>query len=130
MDQLILKKNNFNKFEIFINNGRDKIELSLNKIFDAISIEDIGEFYINSIDKDGTGQDYNYNILEQLPKINIPIIFAGGAGNPTHIINCLKNSKVDAASTAHLFNFIGNSLENTRKKAITEGIELATWGNF
>jgi len=125
-----IKKSNLHNFEIFINNGRDKIELSLNEIFDAISIEDIGEFYINSIDKDGTGQDYNYEILEQLPKINIPIIFAGGAGNPTHIINCLKNNKVDAASTAHLFNFIGNSLENTREKAISEGIELATWEYF
>ncbi len=121
------KNSNNGKYKIFIENGKKELNFNLDNIKENLPINDIGELYINSIDKDGTGQDYDYKILDNLPILNIPIIFAGGAGNPRHIITCLKNNKVDAAATAHLFNFIGNSLEKTRQEAIKEGINLANW---
>ena len=88
----------------------------------------IGEIYLNSIDNDGTGNGYNFEILNFVPNnINMPIILAGGAGNYFHFAEGLKNTKVDAVATANLFNFIGDGLINARKKLIEENFNLVVW---
>ena len=90
----------------------------------------LGEIYLNSINKDGTGQNYDFNLLDLIPKgFSLPLILAGGAGRPEHIIEALSNPKVDAASTSHLFNFMGKSLKVTREKALEKKISLAFWPN-
>ena len=67
----------------------------------------VGEVILNSIDKDGTGFGYDIEVINNLKKnINCPIVISGGAGNHKHISEALSNEKVDAASTANLFNFI------------------------
>ena len=51
-----------------------------------ISTFQIGEIFINSIDKDGTGMGLDLNILRKIPKNFIkPIILSGGCGNYNHI---------------------------------------------
>ena len=54
-------------------------------------------------------------------------ILSGGAGKYQHFIEGLENKKVDAVATAHLFNFIGNSLEDSRIALLKEGYNLAKW---
>jgi len=45
----------------------------------------IGDLYLNSVDGDGTGQGYDLEVLDLLPKdFGVPVILAGGAGNANH----------------------------------------------
>ena len=39
----------------------------------------------------------------------------------------MEDKKVDAVATAHLFNFIGSSLEDSRTALLKEGFNLAKW---
>ena len=39
----------------------------------------------------------------------------------------LKDPRVDAAATAHLFNFVGDGLEKSRSALLEEGFNLAVW---
>jgi imidazole glycerol-phosphate synthase subunit HisF len=88
----------------------------------------IGEIYINSMDRDGTGQGYDLKILELLPKnISKPVILAGGVGNALHLAEGINNPHVDAVSTAHLFNFIGDGLRDARNSLINSGVDLPLW---
>ena len=88
----------------------------------------VGELYINSIDKDGTGQGFDLGMLDWLPKnLEIPVIIAGGVGNAAHFLEGLLDERVDAVATANLFNFVGNGLEIARKSLISNGEVLATW---
>ena len=59
----------------------------------------------------------------------IPLIFAGGVGNASHLIEGLKDNRVDAVATAHLFNFVGDGLKKARKniEENEHSIELAKW---
>jgi cyclase len=59
--------------------------------------------------------------------ISSPLVICGGAGNASHLVNGLKNSRVDAVATAHLYNFIGDGLSNARKIILNSGIRLASW---
>lgn len=88
----------------------------------------IGELYLNSMDRDGTGQGLDTELLAELP-LNVakPVILAGGAGNAAHLAKGLEQERVDAVATAHLFNFVGDGLSKARRAVVDVGITLAHW---
>ena len=91
--------------------------------------KDVGEIILNSINKDGTGMDFDYDLLNLIPKKNSkPIILSGGAGNSSHLKKALSHSQVDAVATANLLNFIGNGLIEARKDLLNDGLNLAVLG--
>ena len=101
---------------IYYQNVEEKKEKkNLEEFLENFNFNLIGELYLNSIDRDGTGQGYDFNMLNLLSKkMNIPVILAGGAGNSTHLLEGLLDKRVDAVATAHLFNFIGDGLKKAR----------------
>ena len=117
-----------NEYKVYIENGSFEIDYNLSEYLDYIKKLNIGEIYLNSISKDGTGQ--GFDILNQrhlLKKIVSPLIIAGGAGNENHLIEALKNKYIDAVATANLFNFLGDSLPKSRQKILDENIKVAIW---
>ena len=66
-------------------------------------------------------------MLNSLDLISLPLIFAGGAGKYEHMAEILDKPIVDAVATAHLFNFLGDSLQQARKSLISHGFNLAIW---
>ncbi len=116
------------KFDIYIDNGSIKIELEFAEFIQHIINVGIGEIYLNSMDKDGTGFGYMFDLLDHLNIIvKVPIIIAGGAGNWHHLLEGLQHDMVDAVATANLFNFIGQGFPNARKQLLNSGINLAKW---
>ena len=88
----------------------------------------IGELYLNSMDRDGTGQGYDLRLLDLLPGNMLkPVILAGGVGNASHLAAGLADPRVDAVATAHLFNFVGNGLKKARQTLISGGVDLPLW---
>lgn len=88
----------------------------------------VGEIYLNSIDRDGTGQGYDMQLLDQLPPNMLkPLILAGGVGNAIHLAEGLADPRVDAVATAHLFNFVGDGLMQARRSLIAGGTVLPEW---
>lgn len=86
----------------------------------------VGEVYLNSIHRDGTGQGYDFEALNALPSDwNIPLIYAGGAGQSSHLQLALEHPAVDAAATANLFNFVAGGLAQARQQLLHAGIPLA-----
>jgi len=114
--------------EVWINNGSQKIpELFQEWISTVISLG-VGEIYLNSIGKDGTGQGYFWEAIKMLDyNIGIPLIISGGAGNQHHLLEGLKTSIVDAVATANLLNFVGNGLPIAREFLVEQGAPLAKW---
>ena len=85
-----------------------------------------GEIYLNSIDRDGTGQGLDFDILKKINKsFSKSIILCGGVGNKDHIYKGMKISKLDAIATSNLFNFIGDGFSNSRNYLINKKINLA-----
>lgn len=116
------------KYDIFIKNGSLQLNSNPKNAIANLPIEAVGELYLNSMDRDGTGQGYDFGLLKLLPEgWSNPVILAGGAGNGNHLIEGLKNPAVDAVATAHLYNFVGDGLKNAREKVLVSNIELASW---
>ncbi|MEI6713050.1 MAG: HisA/HisF-related TIM barrel protein [Verrucomicrobiota bacterium] len=113
---------------VWIENGSCEVEMPIDDYWRVIIGSPIGEIYLNSINRDGTGQGYDFTLLDSLPKnLSIPVIFAGGVGNATHLANGLMDSRVDAVATANLFNFVGDGLLQARRQLIEMGFLLPNW---
>ena len=121
-------KFNGNDYDIFIEDGKVKIDFQLEKYIRYLEDLGVGELYLNSIDKDGTGFGYDSSLISKINYLTkIPLIIAGGAGNENHLSAGFKIDNVNAVATANLFNFIGDGLPNARKKIIDSGLNIANW---
>lgn len=116
------------KKKILIKNGTHEIESDIKKYLNKVSKLPVGEIYLNSIDKDGTGMGLDFSILDFLPKNNNKsIIISGGSGNSEHIANGLKNNSIDAIATANLLNFVGDGLLKAREELLKKNFNLPIW---
>jgi len=125
---LDLKRSEGGKFEILIESGTRALDSVATEELQRLSNGEVGEWYLNSVDRDGTGQGYDLALLDQLPADwSVPLILAGGAGNASHLAIGLSDARVDAVATAHLFNFVGDGLKQARNSLLSSGVELAKW---
>jgi len=123
-----LKRSKSGEFQVWSEDGGKLNEAPAKDLLKRALKDSVGEIYLNSMDRDGTGQGLDFEILELLPeKVNKPIIIAGGAGNSDHLMVGLKDSRVDAVATANLFNFVGDGLKKARQELLSGGIVLPMW---
>ena len=116
------------QWKAFVSNGSEEVFLKVNEYIRQIAALGVGEIYLNSMDRDGTGQGYLMEMLNELNgAIVTPVILAGGAGNYQHFFEGLQQKSVDAVATAHLFNFVGDGLPRSRELLREKNMKLAVW---
>lgn len=123
-----MKRDDMKGYEIVAESGTTIIADRPEKALQWLGGESVGELYLNSINRDGTGQGYDLGMLDQLPlECSVPVILAGGVGNGSHLAVGFEDPRVDAVATAHLFNFVGDGLRRAREALVQEGRLLAAW---
>jgi len=122
-------RSNQNSLDVYIENGETKLNTPLLDYIKYLQSLNLGEIYLNSIDKDGTGHGYQLELLENIIQdITIPLIMAGGAGNQLHLEEGLRSENINAVATANLYNFVGDGLLKAREYLLnTSNINLARW---
>jgi imidazole glycerol-phosphate synthase subunit HisF len=109
--------------ESYFHNPSEKLHL-----FNQLSV---GEWYLNSINRDGTGQGLDLSIIDEVAEVlDASLIIAGGVGNSNHVAEGLDDRRISAVATANLLNFVGDGLKQARAKLVHEGHHLATWSDF
>lgn len=99
------------------------------KRFHNETLRYLGEGYITSIDRDGTGQGYDFTLLEFFPWLKeLPIIYAGGVGRTEHLMEGLLQPNIHGVATANLFNFVGDGFINARKSLVDKKL-IFPWSN-
>ena len=114
-----------NKPILFTNNG---INNTQRKIIDWIKeCEDlgVGEFFLNSIDRDGTGKGFDIKTINIVIKnTSLPVIACGGAGTEEHFYMAFANTDINALSAANFFHFKENSYPNLKKFLYKKKIKI------
>jgi imidazole glycerol-phosphate synthase subunit HisF len=65
-----------------------------------------GEILITSIDRDGTMQGYDTDLVRDVSKaVTIPVIASGGAGTYEHMEHVLRATEAAAVAAASMFHF-------------------------
>jgi cyclase len=104
---LDIKKDIWGNYKIYTNSGKKKQNISLDASIKLIQEIDFGELVINSIDKDGTMQGYDLDLIEKVSAmLDIPVVAVGGAGGITDFVNAIKVG-ASAVAAGSMFVFQG-----------------------
>lgn len=105
---LDVKKKLFGGYELYTHNGQ--ISTGINPVKFAKELEQagVGEIIINSIDKDGTMNGYDFTLIDQISEVvNIPLTVLGGAGSLDDIQKVIERYGVIGVAAGSLFVFQG-----------------------
>lgn len=87
LDIRLIEKN----YCVFLNRGKDKINISLDLILRDLKEIGIGEIIINNIDREGTMQGYDLQLLEFIyHRTNMQITNLGGVGSENDLKSAIK----------------------------------------
>ncbi len=65
-----------------------------------------GELLVTSMDRDGTGEGYDSELLRRITaSVTIPVIASGGASRPEHFVDVIREANVDAVLAASMFHY-------------------------
>lgn len=99
-------KNINGRWKLFINGGR--VETGVDAVEFAKQMEEYGagELLVNSLDRDGTKNGYDLELLKAITDaINIPVIASSGAGTKEDFFEAFRTANVDAVLAASLFHY-------------------------
>ncbi len=94
------------EWRVFTHGGRKPTEL--NAIEWAMKGEKLGagEILLTSMDRDGTKDGYDLELLRRVSEaVRIPVIASGGVGTLEHLYDGFKKGKADACLAASIFHF-------------------------
>jgi cyclase len=84
-----------------------------------------GEILITSIDRDGTFQGYDLELIEAVVRsVNIPVIASGGAGNYQHMVDAVKLAGASAVAAASIFHFTEQTPAGAKSALEASGIPV------
>lgn len=83
------------------NTGRDALEWA-----EEVVQRGAGELLMTSMDRDGTQEGYDVELLQRISeRVSVPVIASGGAGMLAHFKEALTSGRADAVLAASLFHF-------------------------
>jgi cyclase len=92
-----VKKNIWGKYNVFVNDGTQKIEKDAVDWAKQLEEAGAGEILLTSMDKDGTWSGFDVDITRKISEtVKIPVIANGGAGNLNHIEEVVKKGHASA----------------------------------
>jgi cyclase len=94
------------KYLVFTDNGREFSGLEV--VAWAKKIEELGagEILITSVDKEGTGEGFDLDLIKSISNsVSIPVIAHGGASNTDNIVNAILDGHADAVAVSSILHY-------------------------
>ncbi len=95
----------------------------------AQKVEELGagEILITSIERDGTMEGYDLDLISKVSTaVNIPVIASGGAGTYEHFYQALTQGKAQAVAAASLYHFTEQTPLQAKLYLKSKGIHVRT----
>ncbi len=125
IDPKRVQRNGQEFWEVHINGGRKPT--GLQAVDWAVQVQALGagEIVLTSMDADGTCDGYDIPITRAVSEaVTIPVVASGGAGNPDHLGEAIRDGKADAALAASIFHFGTYSITETKQRMQEMGIAV------
>ncbi|MBL6700436.1 MAG: imidazole glycerol phosphate synthase subunit HisF [Gammaproteobacteria bacterium] len=112
-----------NEYYVFTHGGRKNSMLSAYDWCMECQKRGAGEILLTSMDKDGTKDGFDLEILNTISTdLNIPLIASGGAGNLEHLHEAITKGNADAVLAASIFHFGEFSITEAKEYLKGKGI--------
>jgi imidazole glycerol-phosphate synthase subunit HisF len=115
-----------NKWRLFIENGREMVvDLEMTEWMKQGVDLGAGEILVTSIDKEGTREGFDLELLRVARKItNVPLIASGGMGSLENFREVVSECDVDGVAIADMFHYRRLSIPEIKKFAVKCNIDI------
>ena len=114
------KKRSEGKWEVYVNNGRDRTGLDVIEWIRQVVDMGAGEVLVTSIDREGTRKGFDYDLAKSSNMASsIPVIISGGCGELEHLNQLKFYSGIDAVAVADCIHYNKISIHDLKKTLIT-----------
>ncbi len=101
--------------------GRDAVEWAE----EATTRHGAGEVLLTSMDRDGTGEGYDLDLLRAVAgAVAVPVIASGGAGEPAHFADALTEGHADAVLAASRWHDGDLTIREVKEHLASRGIPV------
>ena len=113
-------------WEVYVDAGRtatgqDAVEWAA----EATSRHGAGEVLLTSMDRDGTGEGYDLELLRAIAgAVAVPVIASGGAGEPAHFAEALTEGHADAVLAASRWHDGDLTIREVKEHLASRGIPV------
>ena len=121
------KKESDGKWNILIENGREKTGIDAIDWAKKGAEMGAGEILVTSIDKEGTRSGFDLELLNQISSaVSIPVIASGGFGRLDDFSAAVFQGKVDAVAIADAIHYNRMQISEIKEFATTNKINVRT----
>jgi imidazole glycerol-phosphate synthase subunit HisF len=101
--------------------GRDAVEWAA----EATARHGAGEVLLTSMDRDGTGDGYDLELLRAIADaVAVPVVASGGAGTPEHFADALTEGRADAVLAASRWHDGDLTIREVKEHLASRGIPV------
>jgi cyclase len=94
------------RYLAYTDNGREYTGIDVIDWAQKVDELGAGEIVITSVDKEGTGQGFDLELVSKISNlVSIPVIAHGGAGKKEDAVNLLKQGNVSSAMISSMFHY-------------------------
>ena len=112
-------------YEVFLNGGRTPTGRDTIDWVKEASDRGAGEILLTSMDRDGTKDGYDLELLQKIrDSIDLPVIASGGAGKIEHLCEAVEIGGADAVLAASIFHFGMCSIMEVKEQMAKKGIPI------
>ena len=104
------------EYYAFTDNGRENSGLKAIEWAKEVERLGVGEIILTSVDNEGTGKGFDFDLLELFKSIKIPVIYHGGINNIENALNACEKFDIQGISIASCFHYklINDNTINSR----------------
>jgi cyclase len=113
------------RWEVFTHGGRR--ETGLDAIEHALNLARLGagELLITSMDRDGTRDGYDLDLIRTIAdQIDVPVVASGGVGGLHHLVEGIRDGHASAVLAASIFHFGEASIADAHAALAAAGIPV------
>lgn len=112
-------------WEVHIHGGRKATGLHAVQWARQVQELGAGEIVLTSMDADGTCDGFDIPITRAVSEaVSIPVVASGGAGNPEHLGEAIRDGKAAAVLAASIFHFGTYTINQTKAHMKKMGINV------
>ena len=110
------RKASENQWKVFTHGGRTETPLDAVEWAKKGESLGAGEILLTSMDRDGTKDGYDLELLKRISTgVTIPVIASGGAGTLEHFYQAFSEGRADACLAASIFHFGEFKISDVKK---------------
>ena len=118
-------KRNGDSWNIYIKGGTEHTGIDALEWIKKVEDLGAGEILVTSMDKDGTGEGFDLDLLSEINlRVNIPVIASGGAGEMSSFFDAFTIGNADAALAASVFHYEKYSIEELKQYLLRNNVQL------